>query len=213
MSLTYEQVLELFRETREGFQELRKEFKETDRRMKETDRRMKETDRLIKETDRQMKETDQKLEKGFKELREQLGRLGNRLGEFVEEMVKPAAVRLFQERGLPVHRVIRDVTAYDDDGNFIFEIDLLVINNDAAVAVECKSHASIEDVREHIERLSIFKRYYPEYVRLKLYGAVAAMVMPDEVARFAYRQGLWVLAQSGDQILIRNDKKFKPKEW
>jgi hypothetical protein len=27
-------------------------------------------------------------------------------------------------------------------------------------------------------------------------GAVAAMVVPDDVARYAYRQGLFVLAQS-----------------
>ncbi|MEZ0328681.1 MAG: DUF3782 domain-containing protein [Dissulfuribacterales bacterium] len=192
MSLTYEEVLALFQET---------------------DRQMQETDRRMQETDRQMQETNKKLEKGFQELRQQIGRLGNRLGEFVEEMVKPAAVRLFQARGIPVHRVIREVTAYDDDGNFVFEIDLLVINNDAAVAVECKSHAGIEDIKEHMERLAIFKRYYPEYAKFKLYGAIAAMVMPDEVARFAYRHGLWVLAQSGDHILIKNDGKFTPKEW
>ena len=37
--------------------------------------------------------------------------------------------------------------------------------------------------------------------------------LPDEVARFAYRQGLFVLAQSGDAILVRNDDRFTPKEW
>ena len=44
-------------------------------------------------------------------------------------------------------------------------------------------------------------------------GAVAAMVMPNDVARYAYRKGLYVLAQSGSTVLIRNDGKFSPKIW
>ena len=39
------------------------------------------------------------------------------------------------------------------------------------------------------------------------------MVMPDEVGRYAYRKGLFVMAQSGDTVLIRNDDKFQPREW
>jgi len=38
-------------------------------------------------------------------------------------------------------------------------------------------------------------------------------VVPDEVAKHAYRQGLFVLAQNGDAIWIRNDDKFNPKFW
>ncbi|WP_041446821.1 hypothetical protein [Thiocystis violascens] len=57
------------------------------------------------------------------------------------------------------------------------------------------------------------ERLFPQYAGYRLMGAVAAMVLPDEVARFAYRQSLFVLTQSGDAILIRNDDRFTPKEW
>ena len=53
---------------------------------------------------------------------------------------------------------------------------------------------------------------WEERRRLTAYG-VAAMVMPDEVGRYAYRKGLFVMAQSGDTVLIRNDDKFQPREW
>jgi hypothetical protein len=33
------------------------------------------------------------------------------------------------------------------------------------------------------------------------------------VARYAYRKGLFVLAQSGDSIVIRNDARFVPAIW
>ncbi len=42
-------------------------------------------------------------------------------------------------------------------------------------------------------------------------GAVAAMVIPRDVARYAYRKGLFVMAQSGDVMTILNDEKFEPK--
>ena len=44
-------------------------------------------------------------------------------------------------------------------------------------------------------------------------GAVAAMVLPQEIGRYAYRKGLFVLAQSGDAVEIRNDDSFKPQQW
>jgi hypothetical protein len=40
-----------------------------------------------------------------------------------------------------------------------------------------------------------------------------AMVLPDDVARYAYRCGLFVLVQSGEHIMIRNDAKFQPQDW
>jgi hypothetical protein len=39
------------------------------------------------------------------------------------------------------------------------------------------------------------------------------MVVTNEVADYAYRQGLFVLAQSGDGVVILNDEVFQPKSW
>jgi hypothetical protein len=39
------------------------------------------------------------------------------------------------------------------------------------------------------------------------------MVVPEDVARYAYRQGLFVLAQSGDGVVILNDSKSQPQRW
>jgi hypothetical protein len=44
-------------------------------------------------------------------------------------------------------------------------------------------------------------------------GAVGAMVVPDDVARYTYRQGLFVLAQSGDSVVILSDRSFQPQVW
>ncbi|MBJ7899237.1 MAG: hypothetical protein GC158_04760 [Cyanobacteria bacterium RI_101] len=64
-----------------------------------------------------------------------------------------------------------------------------------------------------LERLGKFKRLLPRYQGFNLLGDVAAMVIPSDVARYAYRQGLFVIAQSGEDLMILNDEKFKPKAW
>ena len=214
MATVQEEVWEILRklalsseETNRKMQETDRKMQETDRRMQETDRRMQETDRQIKETDRQMKETDRKL----KEVTTAIGRLGNRLGEFVEEMVRPAVVRLFQQRGIAVHQVYRGVYA-ERDGDAM-EIDLLVVNNLDAVLVEVKSELKADDVKDHVSRLDRFKKLCPQYAGFRVMGAVAAMVVPEDTARFAYRQGLFVLVQSSESMTVGNDDDFTPSIW
>jgi methionyl-tRNA synthetase len=63
----------------------------------------KETDRGLQETKQLLKQPAEADERRNQQLNEQLGQLGNRLGEFVERQVRPAVVRLFQERGIEVH--------------------------------------------------------------------------------------------------------------
>ncbi len=186
-------------------------FAETDRRMKETDQQIKQTGRQMEETDRQMKETDRRLQEITSRWDKQWGEFSNRLGEFVEEMVRPAAVRLFRERGIDVHEVHRDVET--ERGELEMEIDLLVVNDTDIVAIEVKSKLTQADVDQHIDRLRNFHRGFPHYKGLRVFGAVAAMVLPKEVGRYAYRKGLFVLAQNGDSISVLNDEGFKPVEW
>jgi hypothetical protein len=211
MAITKEEILELFRETDRRLQELAQKSRETDRLLdrlvEENTRQSRETDRKMRETDRKMRETDRKIN----DVTQSIGRLGNRLGQFVEEMVKPAVVRLFRERGIEVHQVSRGFEA--SRGGEAIEVDLLVVNTTDAVLVEVKSELKADDMRDHLERLERFKRLSPQHAGYRVMGAVAAMVVPDETARYAYRQGLFVLGQSGDTMTLRNDGQFEPKVW
>jgi hypothetical protein len=171
---------------------------------KETEQRLRETEQLLKQ---QARETDRQI----RQVNRQIGDLGNRLGEFVEWQVRPAAICLFQERGIAVYELASDVTIQRDGEGL--EIDLLAINTTEAVLIEVKSKLSQSDVDEHLERLGKFKRLLPRYQDVRAMGAVAAMVVPPEIARYAYRQGLFVLAQSGDDMAILNDADFSPKTW
>ncbi len=184
--------------------ELLKAQKETDRKFQETDRQMQqraqETDRRIQETDRQIQEVNR-----------QLGRLGGQWGLFVENLVAPSCERLFTERGIPVHMVSRRVLKRKDGDTL--EIDVLVVNLGHVVMVEVKSSLRVGDVKELLEDLRRFRHFFPEYADHQLHGAVAGMRIEEGADRFAYRQGLFVLAQTGDSMRILNDDAFEPKSW
>jgi hypothetical protein len=160
-----------------------------------------------KETDKQIKETDKQINRVSK----QIGELGNRLGEFVEWQVRPAVVRLFQERGIDVHEFHPGISVKRDNEGL--EIDLLVVNDTDAILVEVKSKLTQRDVDEHLQRLAKFKRLMPRFRDVKALGAVAAMIVPNEVASYGCRQGLFVLVQSGENVIILNDAEFTPQVW
>ena len=160
-----------------------------------------------KETDRILK----KLSVDVKEVNKSVGRLTNRLGEFVEEAVRPSAVRLFRERGIDIHEVQQNISA-NRDGEGL-EIDLLVVNNKDVVVIECKSNLSIDDVNEHLERLEKVKRLLPDHKDKRISGAVAGMVIPANVAAYAIKKGLYVIGQNGEHLELRNDMSFAAKIW
>jgi len=188
-------------------EEIRAILKQLAQSQQELSQSQQELSQAQKETDKQIKETDKQINRVSK----QIGELGNRLGEFVEWQVRPAVVRLFQERGIDVHEFHPGISVKRDNEGL--EIDLLVVNDTDAILVEVKSKLTQRDVDEHLQRLAKFKRLMPRFRDVKALGAVAAMIVPNEVASYACRQGLFVLVQSGENVIILNDAEFTPQVW
>jgi DNA-binding transcriptional MerR regulator len=168
---------------------------------------LRETAQSARETDRRMQETDKRI----RDLDKQIADLTGSWSKFVESMVEPAVVRLFTERGIEIEGTYQRVKKRRD-GNEM-EIDILGINKECVVAVEVKTTLKVEDVNKHIERLDRFRNFFPEYADRKLIGAVAGMRIEEESDKYAYRKGFFVLAQSGENVIILNDEKFRPKVW
>jgi hypothetical protein len=122
-------------------------------------------------------------------------------------------VRLFKKHNIDVLVVSRDVEINNPNLNLAMQIDLLAKNGDSCILIEVKSNLSIDDVNDHLERMAKFKPLFPEYAKYKVYGAVAGMVIPQNVSRYAYRKGFFVIGQTGESVKILNDENFKPVEW
>lgn len=226
------EIWDMFKETDRKFQETDRKFQETDRKFKETDRKFKETDRKFQETDRQFKEiaerfkeTDRKfketdallkqsalrLEQEIAAVNREISNLGGKWGHFVEGIVKPSIEQLFQERGIKVERSYARVKASRNGDQM--EIDILAVNGKEVVLIEVKSSLSVSDIDDFLEEFPRFRKFFPEYADRKIYGAVAGIVIEEGADRYAYKKGLFVIAQKGEMVEILNDKKFVPRSW
>ncbi len=162
---------------------------------------------LFKETDRRMKETDRKIAETTKAIAD----LGGKWGRFVEGLVVPAVENLFKEWGIELDKVFPRVKVRRNGDRM--EIDVLAINGEYAMLIEVKSTLGVDDVKEHLEKLESFKAFFPEYQDRKVLGAVAGIVIDAGADRFAYKNGLFVIGQTGETVKVLNHKKFKPREW
>jgi len=172
---------------------------------KESDKRWKE---MTEETNRQFRETDKKI----KEVSTAIGNLGNRLGEFVEEMVMPSALRLLQARGIEVYEMYPRAQSKRLKKRGV-EIDLLLVNSNDVVAVEVKSKLAVEHIDLHLKKLEELKTFFPHYKDFNLYGAVAGMVVTQDVADYGINKGLFVFIPADDSMNLANDTDFTPKTW
>jgi NAD(P)-dependent dehydrogenase (short-subunit alcohol dehydrogenase family) len=164
-----------------------------------------------KETERLLKEQGQETDRRIREVNKQIGDLGGKWGRFVENMVAPACETIFLKRGIPVHQVSQRVKKRLDGQTL--EIDILVTNEHHVLVVEVKSSLGVSDVKDLRADLTQFRQFFPEYAHKQLYGAVAGIEIEEGADKYAYRQGLFVLAQAGETVAILNNSDFQPKNW
>ena len=233
-SITITDIYKLFEQTNVALERSRAEFDrsiaesraESDRRAAEFDRSAAEFNRRTAEFDRRTAEAKAesdrhaaesarslaKLEKTVERTSKAVDSLTTRWGRFVEELVRPAVVRMFRDRGILITRTMERVRSPLSFGNPM-EIDILGVNGMKVVAVECKSRLSKDDVDEMVDRLTKFKQAFPEYAQYILYGAVAGIEINEGVDIYAYRKGLFVIRTNGESVEIANDDKFQPLAW
>jgi len=168
-----------------------------------------------KEFNESLKRSQKESEKSRKDFNKRLGEVTGVWGKFVAEMVKPRIIKMFKDKGIMIKTALQNVVGLIGDKKY-YEIDLLLINSQIAVAVEVKSSLSVDDVKEHLDRLEKIQKVQPERINMAgatLYGAVAGIIVENDADKYAYKHGLFVLRQKGSIVQIMNDKEFVPREW
>jgi hypothetical protein len=214
-AITIADIYKLFERTEAQFAEFQKEAErrnvEAERRSAEAEQRNAEADRRSAEADRRRAEADRTMEELKKLVRattEAVNNLTTPLCLFIEEMVEPAVVQLFQERGIDVTQTMSRLKSKRPGA--AMEIDILAVNGSELVAVECKSRLSKDDVDDFLDRLQRFKLAFPQFRDFQVYGAVAGIESDQGIDSYAYRRGLFVIKQSGETVKIINDVQFQP---
>ena len=196
--LTYEGVMEMFRESA--------------RRMEESDRRWAES-RL--ENDRKWEESKTEFDRRNKELDKKISALGSRIGEIVENMVAGNIVDKFHAFGYEILQCGRNVKYDNKKLGIRGEIDLFLEDGNVAILVEVKTSLETADVVQHIERLEKYRCYADARGdKRRFIGAVAGAVVKEDAMNFAHDNGMYVIIQSGEAVeIVPVPDGFQAKKW
>ena len=213
---TFESVWTLMQENEQKRErEWEKMREENDRRAQERER---EWEKMREERERREQERErreQEWERQREETNRIIGKLGGRLGEMVECMVKSNLTEKFRELGFECTKAYPHAEIKDERNNIVTEADITLENGDKVVIVEVKNKLETSDIAEHLERMEKIRAYADlRDDRRKYMGAVAGIVMDERTKKFALSKGFYVIEPSGDMFDVTAPQgKGMPREW
>jgi hypothetical protein len=159
------------------------------------------------------KKTDEQLNKTIKKLDEigrQLCDLGLVQGEVAEDLFYRNVRYLFRSRDMNFRDVKRNLKKKG-----FGEYDIVAVDGDAVLVIEVKNKLQKRMVDRFINKgLPKFKEAFPQYRDRRLLGGIGALVVKDDIGRYAEKAGLYVLTQTSEGgAVIANTKKFRAKEF
>ena len=88
-------------------------------------------------------------------------------------------------------------------------------NGEYVMLVEIKTEPSVEDVNDHLERITIVRVYMDTHNdRRKIVGTIAGGIIPENVLRYAHRKGLFAVMQNGESVTVAETPPgFTAREW
>jgi len=93
------------------------------------------------------------------------------------------------------------------------EVDIMLENGEKAILIEAKTKLTFERVDKHILRLEKMRKYANLQGDKRIFlGAVAGIVVTDEIRDYALSKGLYFIEYAGETFYI-TPPKGQPKEW
>ena len=183
-----------------NFEKVWKMFQETDRKFQETDKRFQDTERILNE---QSKKTDKKIS-------ELTGLFDSQWGKLVEALLGVGCLKVFKERGIKVYQSFPNAISKMDGKSM--EIDVLLANGNEVVFIEVKTTARVSHVKELVDDLKEFKKFFPRFADCKVYGGLAALKFYEASEKYATTQGLFIIEPAGEGLVrIQNEDSFVPR--
>jgi len=171
-----------------------------------TDEQLNRADEQLNRTDEQLRKTIQKLDN----IGSQLGDLGLVQGEVAEDLFFRNLRGVFKKARIDLKKVKRNLKRKGAG-----EFDLVAEDGDKVLVVEVKNKLEKRMVDKFLEKkLPRFKELFPEYEKHQVIGGMGALVVKDDVGRYAEKAGLYVLTQTDEGgATLLNRKGFEPRTF
>jgi len=189
-----------------GIAQLRESQAKTDEQLNRTDEQLNRTDEQLNRTDAQLRKTIQKLDN----IGSQLGDLGLVQGEVAEDLFFRNLRGVFRKTKMDLKKVKRNLKRKGEG-----EFDLVAEDGDKVLVVEVKNKLDKRMVDRFVDKkLPKFKNLFPEYEKYQVVGGMGALVVKDDVGRYAEKAGLYVLTQTDEGgAALLNREGFKPRTF
>ncbi|MDZ7696779.1 MAG: hypothetical protein U5R49_07620 [Deltaproteobacteria bacterium] len=177
-----------------------------DEQLNRTDEQLNRTDEQLNRTDEQMRRTDAKLDR----IGKQLGDLGLVQGEVAEDLFFRNLRGVFRKTKIDLKKVKRNLKRKGEG-----EFDLVAVNGGKVLVVEVKNKLDKRMVDKFVQKkLPRFKEIFPEYEKYQVVGGMGALVVKDDVGRYAEKAGLYVLTQTDEGgATLLNREGFEPRTF
>jgi hypothetical protein len=199
---------------------------------KETDRRMQETDRLIKELRKSGKETEQFIKdlgkqtgetkqfikdlgkqtgetsQTIKDLSKQVGGIDRNIGFHAEQYFQNALDESLAFGGEKYDKMIPNLKYHHKNINAEFDIVLVNGKNTALIEVKNRIHPDFVDELAE-KKLADFKKYFPEFIKDKVFLGIAGFSFDESVLKDAEERGIGIIRQVGKSIEM-SEYSLKP---
>jgi hypothetical protein len=165
---------------------------------------------LLEENAKQMQETDRridKLQKAIDGLQIRVGGMANNQGAFAEEYFfnsfENGEKNFFGEKFDEISKHLKNFRKGIED-----EFDIVLYNHASAAIIEVKYKANTNDIPSVLKKAETFRILFPDYKDFKIYLGLASMSFYSELEDECIKQGIAVIKQVGDNVVI-NDKHLK----
>jgi hypothetical protein len=194
--------------------DLKKQLAETDldfkKQLAETDRDLKkqlaETDRDLKkqlaETDLYLKEKFAETDRIIKANSKDIGGISKSNGEIAEDYFINSFDANMHFAGQKYDSLASNLNKKIKSINLECEFDIVLYNCTSIGIIEVKYRAEKKHITSVLEKPQIFKQLFPEYANFNIYLGLAGLSMKKEVETAAKEEGIAVIKQVGEKMVI-----------
>ena len=140
--------------------------------------------------------------------------VNNTLGRLTEAMFSGQLWKRFITEGYEFTKQAPNVMFVLSD-KVVAEADLFLEDGKYVMPVEVKTSLTIDDVNYHLQRIDTIRKYMDSKIdKRTIVGAVAGGTVPQNIMRYAHKNGLYVFTLSGESVMVAEAPPgFKAQEW
>ena len=89
-----------------------------------------------------------------------------------------------------------------------------MINGDTVAVISVKYKLHEKDVNQFVKKdLKEFKKSYQQFKKYKIYAGIATKYLNVDLENVIRKAGVFAITQSGKEIKVLDEKKFKAKQF